>query len=129
MGESPSEAARREVDAAREQLGATVEALAYRANAPKRAKDRVVGGLMRTLRSRTNQIVGIGGLDMGLVDVATLVVKPAVTGTMRARQTKANRNRVAKKQWIAYIGVAVLTTLLTKALNEFIEQHLGDESG
>lgn len=66
---------------------------------------------------------------MGLVDVATLVVKPAVTGTMRARQTKANRNRVAKKQWIAYVGVAVLTTLLTKALNEFIEQHLGDESG
>lgn len=50
MGESPSEAARREVDAAREQLGATVEALAYRANAPKRAKDRVVGGVMRTLR-------------------------------------------------------------------------------
>lgn len=50
MGESPSEAARREVDAAREQLGATVEALAYRANAPKRAKDRAVAGLMRTLR-------------------------------------------------------------------------------
>lgn len=64
---------------------------------------------------------------MGVVDVATLVVKPAVTGTMRARQTKANRNRVAKKQWIAYIAVAVATTLLTKALNEFIEQRLGDE--
>jgi hypothetical protein len=64
---------------------------------------------------------------MGMVDVATLVVKPAVTGTMRARQTKANRNRVAKKQWIAYVGVAVATTLLAKVLNELIEQHLGDD--
>jgi hypothetical protein len=64
---------------------------------------------------------------MGVVDVATLVVKPAVTGTMRARRTKASRNQVAKKQWIAYIGVAVLTTLVTKVLNELIEQRLGDE--
>jgi hypothetical protein len=50
MGESPSEAARREVEAAREQLAATVEALAYRVNAPKRAKDRVVHKLARVLR-------------------------------------------------------------------------------
>lgn len=50
MGESSREAAQREVETAREQLGATVEALAYRANAPKRAKDRVVDGLARVLR-------------------------------------------------------------------------------
>jgi Protein of unknown function (DUF3618) len=50
MGESSREAARREVEEAREQLGATVEALAYRANAPRRAKERVVGGLARVLR-------------------------------------------------------------------------------
>jgi hypothetical protein len=50
MGESSREAARREVEAAREQLGATVEALAYRANAPRRAKARVVDGLGRVLR-------------------------------------------------------------------------------
>ena len=50
MGESSREAARREVEEAREQLGATVEALAYRANAPKRAKDRVVDALARVLR-------------------------------------------------------------------------------
>jgi hypothetical protein len=59
-------------------------------------------------------------------DVATLVLKPAVTGTMRARRTKATRNHVAKKQWVAYIGVAVLTTVLTKALNDFVERQLGD---
>ena len=63
---------------------------------------------------------------MGAGDVATLVLKPAVTGTMRARRTKAHRSHVAKKQWVAYIGVAGLTTALTKALNEFVERRLGD---
>jgi hypothetical protein len=63
---------------------------------------------------------------MGVGDVATLVLKPAVTGTMRARQTKAHRNRVTKKQRVAYIGVAVLTTALTKALNDLIERRLGE---
>jgi hypothetical protein len=60
---------------------------------------------------------------MGLGDLAGLVVKPAVTGTMRARKTKTRQNSVAKKQWIAYIGVAILTTMLTKTLNEFIERR------
>ena len=60
---------------------------------------------------------------MRAADLATVVVKPAVTGTMRARQTKARQNRVAKKQWIAYIGVAILTTALTKVLNDFIERR------
>jgi len=62
---------------------------------------------------------------MGVGDVATLVLKPAVTGTMRARQTKTHHNRVTKKQWAAYIGVAVLTTALTKALNDLVERRLG----
>ncbi len=61
---------------------------------------------------------------MGVTDVAGLVVKPAVTGTMRARKTKARQNTVAKKQWIAYIGVALLATVLTKTLNELIERRL-----
>ncbi len=39
MGESPG-ALRRDVDEAREQLGATVEELAYRVTAPKRAAAR-----------------------------------------------------------------------------------------
>ena len=30
---------------------------------------------------------------------------------------------MAKKQWIAYIGVAILSTLLTKVLNDFIERR------
>jgi hypothetical protein len=46
-----------------------------------------------------------------------------VTGTMRARKTKSRQHRVAKKQWIAYIGVAALSTLLTKLVNDFIERR------
>jgi hypothetical protein len=64
---------------------------------------------------------------MGAGDVVTLVLKPTVTGTMRARRTKANQHHVAKKQWFAYIGVAVATTLLTKVLNDLVEQKLGDQ--
>jgi hypothetical protein len=60
---------------------------------------------------------------MGVGDWAGLVVKPAVTGTMRARKTKTRQSSVAKKQWIGYICVAILTTVLTKTLNEFIERR------
>lgn len=63
---------------------------------------------------------------MVAADVANLVVKPAVTGTIRARRTKSERNRVTKKQWAAYVGVAVLTTLLARQLNELIDRRLGD---
>lgn len=64
---------------------------------------------------------------MGVADMAGLVVKPAVTGTMRARKTKARQNSVAKKQWLAYIGVALLATVLTKTLNELIERRLATD--
>jgi hypothetical protein len=50
MGEDTREI-RRQVEHARDQLGDTVEELAYRANAPKRAKTRVVDGVAR-LRAR-----------------------------------------------------------------------------
>jgi hypothetical protein len=63
---------------------------------------------------------------MGPADVASLVVKPAVTGTIRARKTKADRDGVNKKQWIAYIGVALLTTAAARVLNDLIERKLGD---
>ena len=39
MGQDPGEV-RHEVEEAREQLGDTVEAIAYKANAPRRARDR-----------------------------------------------------------------------------------------
>jgi hypothetical protein len=60
---------------------------------------------------------------MGAAEMAGLVVRPAVTGTMRARKTKSRQHVVAKKQWVAYIGVAALTTLLTKVLNDYVERR------
>jgi hypothetical protein len=63
------------------------------------------------------------GAEMGVAEVAGLVVRPAVTGTMRARKTKSRHHSVAKKQWVAYIGVALVSTLLTKVLNDFIERR------
>jgi hypothetical protein len=60
---------------------------------------------------------------MDAAEMAGLVVRPAVTGTMRARKTKSRQHSVANKQWIAYIGVAIVSTLLTKALNDFIERR------
>ena len=64
---------------------------------------------------------------MGVGDVAGLVVRPALTGTMRARKTKSKQHSVAKKQWIAYIGVAILSTVLTKILNDLIERRLASD--
>ena len=64
---------------------------------------------------------------MGVAEVAGLVVRPAVTGTMRARKTKSRQQSVAKKQWIAYIGVAILSTLRTKALDDFIERRFASD--
>lgn len=60
---------------------------------------------------------------MDVADVAGLVVRPAVAGTMRARKTKSRQNSVAKKQWVAYVGVAILTTVLTRLLNDVIERR------
>lgn len=63
---------------------------------------------------------------VGTADIANLVVKPAVTGTIRARKTKSDRDQVNKKQWVAFIGVALLTTLIARLLNDQIERRLGD---
>ena len=65
---------------------------------------------------------------MGVGQVAGLVVKPTVAGTMRARKTRSRQNSVAKKQWLGYVGVAILTTVLSKVLNDLIEQHLSDQA-
>lgn len=64
---------------------------------------------------------------MGIGQIANLVVKPTVTGSMKARSTKSKQHRVAKKQWVAYVGVAVVTTLIGKVLNDVIERRLAPD--
>ena len=58
-------------------------------------------------------------------DLASGLVRPAVSGTMRARQTKKERQAVTTKQWLGYIAVAAATTWLTKKLDDLIEQRFG----
>jgi hypothetical protein len=58
--------------------------------------------------------------------MAGVMIKSALSGTTRAGKTKSRQGHVAKKQWLAYIGVAVVTTLMAKLLNDLVERHLGD---
>jgi hypothetical protein len=61
-------------------------------------------------------------------DALGTMVRPAFSGTMRARQTKKDGQRVTKKQWLGYIAVAAATTWLTKKLDDLIEQRFGESS-
>ena len=60
-------------------------------------------------------------------DVMQLVVKPAVAGTMRARKTKKRNDGLAKRQLVAFVAVAVATTIIAHVLNEFIERRLAPD--
>ena len=60
-------------------------------------------------------------------DLASAVVRPAVSGTMRARQTKKEKQRVSAAQWLAYVAVAALSTWLTKKLDDLIEERLDSQ--
>jgi hypothetical protein len=51
-------------------------------------------------------------------------MRPAISGSMRARQTKKERERVTVKQWIGFVAVAAFTTWLTKELDDFVERKL-----
>ena len=66
MGESPS-ALRRDVDDAREQLGETVEELAYRLTAPKRAAARA--------RARLESPLGAAAVVAAVVILAAVLVR------------------------------------------------------
>ena len=57
-------------------------------------------------------------------DVASGIARPAFSGSMRARQTKKERQRVTMKQWLGFVAVAAFTTWLTKELDDLVERHL-----
>jgi hypothetical protein len=64
---------------------------------------------------------------VGTGDVMSLVVRPAAMGAMRARKTKQRNDQLAKRQLIAFIAVAVATTVVAHVLNEFIERRLAPD--
>jgi hypothetical protein len=54
-----------------------------------------------------------------------MVMRPAVSGTMRARQTKKETRTVTARQWIGYVAVAAATTWLAKELDDLIDRRYG----
>jgi hypothetical protein len=63
---------------------------------------------------------------MGVGDVTGMVVRPAISGGMRARKAKSRQDHVTKKQIAAFVLVSVGTTILARTLNDLIERHLGE---
>jgi hypothetical protein len=57
-------------------------------------------------------------------DVVGMVVRPAFSGAMRARRRKKEHETLRARQWLGYIAVAVLTTWLTKKLDDFVDERL-----
>jgi hypothetical protein len=57
-------------------------------------------------------------------DLASGIARPALSGSMRARQTKKEQERVTVKQWLGFVAVAAFTTGLTKQLDDVVERHL-----
>ena len=57
-------------------------------------------------------------------DLASGIARPALSGSMRARQTKKEQERVTVKQWLGFVAVAAFTIWLTKQLDDVVERHL-----
>jgi hypothetical protein len=55
----------------------------------------------------------------------SVIARPALTGSMRARKTKKERDRVTLKQWLGFVAVAAFTTWLTRELDDIVERRLG----
>jgi hypothetical protein len=59
-------------------------------------------------------------------DAVAMVARPALSGSLRARQAHRDGIGVTKQQWLGYIAVAAFTTWLTQRLDDLVEEHLGD---
>jgi hypothetical protein len=59
-------------------------------------------------------------------EAMAMVARPAMSGSMRARQAHKEGIGVTKRQWLGYIAVAAFTTWLTQRLDDLVEEHLSD---
>ena len=57
-----------------------------------------------------------------------MVARPALSGSMRARQAHKEGIGVTKRQWLGYIAIAAFTTWLTQRLDDLVEERLGDRA-
>ncbi len=60
-------------------------------------------------------------------EAMAMVARPAVSGSLRARQAQKDGIGVTKRQWLGFIAVAAFTTWLTQRLDDLVEQRLGDD--
>ena len=61
---------------------------------------------------------------MGAGDLTSLVVRPVITGGMRARKTRASQGYVTRKQVAGFVLAAAATALFSRVLNDLIERRL-----
>ena len=61
-------------------------------------------------------------------DAVAMVARPALSGSLRARQAHKEGIGVTKRQVVGYIAVAAFTTWLTQRLDELVEERLGERS-
>jgi hypothetical protein len=58
-------------------------------------------------------------------DLVATVARPALSGTLRARQTKKETRTITARQWMGYVAVAATTTWLTRKLDDLIDRRYG----
>ena len=58
----------------------------------------------------------------------SMIGRPALSASVRARQTKKNQDQVNAKQWIGYIAVALATGWLTTKLDDLIERRFSNSN-
>lgn len=54
--------------------------------------------------------------------------RPALSASVRARQTKKTQDQVNAKQWIGYIAVALATSWVTTKLDDLIERRFANSN-
>jgi phage tail protein X len=120
--DTESSEVRDQVEQARARLGDTVEALAHRLKAPTggRVGATVAAAVAGTLAAAVTarRAWNRTGLDVA----GPAVVRPAVRGTMRARQARKEGHEVRLHHVASYVAVAIFLTWLAKTLEALIDR-------
>ncbi|HSD03625.1 MAG TPA: hypothetical protein VLB81_14705 [Gaiellales bacterium] len=61
-------------------------------------------------------------------ETMAMLARPALSGSLRARQAHKEGIGVTKRQWLGYVAVAAFTTWLTQRLDDLVEEHLADRT-
>ena len=59
-------------------------------------------------------------------NAVAMLARPALSGSLRARQARSDGLVVTKRLWLGFVAVAAFTTWLTQRLDELVEERLGE---